>query len=196
MTRQQGYTLGMSILFQPHEWNELGPLLFTVVLHPRIHEINKNYKILLHAWHIDDGTITGDSVEVTKTLDIIQEIGSGLGLELNIHKTKTFWPSCNGSKLYGVSFIHWKNDVGVKLLRGTVSRNGGFIEGLSMKRAAKVVELMHLLLQSCSISKLFFGLRTRQPNHMEKSTISFDKELSRKVEDIMIGKCFFSGDLQ
>lgn len=59
-----------------------------------------------------------------------------------------------------------------------------------MKRAAKAVELMHLLLQlrnpqsellllrSCmGIAKFFFGLRTCQPTHMEKTTIWFDKEL-------------------
>ena len=33
----------------------------------------------------------------------------------------------------------------MKLLVGAVSRNEGFIEGLSMKRVVKTVELMHLL---------------------------------------------------
>lgn len=36
---------------------------------------------------------------------------------------------------------------GMKLLGGTVSRDEGFIEGLPMKRADRVVELIHLLSQ-------------------------------------------------
>jgi len=57
--------------------------------------------------------------------------------------------------------------LGVKLLRGAVSRDKCFIEGLAMKRASRAAELMHLLpqselllLRSCmGIAKFFFGLR-------------------------------------
>lgn len=62
--------------------------------------------------------------------------------------------------------------LGMKLLGGVVSRDEGFIEGLSMKRAIRAVEPMHLLpqlrdpqsefhlLRFCmGITKLFFGLR-------------------------------------
>jgi hypothetical protein len=37
--------------------------------------------------------------------------------------------------------------LGVKLLEGAVSRNKYFIEAVVMKRAARVVELMHLFPQ-------------------------------------------------
>ena len=62
-------------------------------------------------------------MEVTKTLNIIQEIGSGLGLELNIHKTKTFWPSCNGSKTRRGLFLSdiGRQMLGMELLGVTVS---------------------------------------------------------------------------
>ena len=82
-------------------------------------------------------------------LGIIQEFGPDLGLELNILKTELFWPSCDGRKrregLFPVGI--GRPVLGVKLLGGAVSRDGGFIEGLAMKRAAKEVELMHLLPQ-------------------------------------------------
>ena len=35
----------------------LGPLLFALVLHPLIHQIRDNCKLLLHAWYLDDGTV-------------------------------------------------------------------------------------------------------------------------------------------
>lgn len=53
-----------------------------------------------------------------------------------------------------------------------------------------------LLLRSCmGITKLFSGLRTCQPNHMEKETIWFDKEFLREVEEIMVGEGHFFWDL-
>jgi hypothetical protein len=71
----------------------LGPLLFALVLHPLIHKIRDNCKLLLHAWYLDDGTVVGDTREVAKALDIIRETCPGLGLDLNIRKTEIFWPS-------------------------------------------------------------------------------------------------------
>jgi len=46
------------------------------------------------------------------------------------------------------------------------------------------------------IAKLFFGLRTCQPIHMEEAAILFDKELREAVEDIVVGGGPFFGDLQ
>ena len=78
-----------------------------------------------------------------------------------------------------------------------------------MKRAFRAAELMHLLVQlrdpqsellllrSCKgIAKLFFGLRTCQPIHIEEAVILFDKELREAVEDIVVGGGPFFGDLQ
>ena len=77
----------------------LGPLLFAIVLHPLLHKIRDNCKLLLHAWYLDDGTLIGDSEEVAKALDIITVTGPKLGLQLNIKKTELIWPSCDGRKL-------------------------------------------------------------------------------------------------
>jgi len=78
-----------------------------------------------------------------------------------------------------------------------------------MKRASRAANLMNLLpllrdphselllLRSCmGIAKLFFGLRTCQPIHMEEATMLFDKELCEAVEDIVVDGGPFFGDLQ
>ena len=78
--------------------NLFWPLLFALVLHPLIHQIRGIYKILLHAWYLDDETIVGDSGGMARAINIIQEFGSRLGFELNIWTTKIFWPSCDGNK--------------------------------------------------------------------------------------------------
>jgi hypothetical protein len=189
----------------------LGPLLFALVVHPLIHKIRDNCKLLLHSWYLDDGTVVWDSMEVAKTLDIIREIGPGLGLHLNIRKIEIFWPSCNGNKLRQGLFPSdiGKPVLGIKLLGGVVSRDKRFIEGVAMKRAVRAVELMHLLpqlkdpqselilLRSCmGIAKLFFGLRTCQPIHVEEAAMLFDKELRGAIEDIVVVGGPYFGDLQ
>ena len=108
-----------------------GPLLFALVLHPLVHQIRDNCKLLLHAWYLDDRTVIGDSEEVTRVLDIIRAIGPILGLQLNITKIELFWPSCDGRKLHGGLF---PTDIRrpllrVKLLGGAVSIEASFISG-------------------------------------------------------------------
>jgi len=189
----------------------LGPLLFALVLHPLIHQIIDSCEFLLHAWYLDDGTLVVDSEEVAKALDIIRVFEPKLGLELNIRKTEIFWPSCDGNKHRGGLFPAdiGRPTLGVKLLGGAVNRDKGFIEGLTMKRASRAAELMHLLprlrdpqselllLRSCmGIAKLFFGLRTCQLIHIEEASVLFDKELCEAVEDIVVGGGPFLGNLQ
>ncbi|CAI8607699.1 unnamed protein product [Vicia faba] len=68
--------------------DSLGPLLLDLMLHPLIHQVRVNCKILLHTWYLNDETIIGDSHEVAKALVIISKIGPRLGHKLNIRKTK------------------------------------------------------------------------------------------------------------
>ncbi|KAK2458086.1 hypothetical protein QL285_005285 [Trifolium repens] len=46
------------------------------------------------------------------------------------------------------------------------------------------------------IAKLFFGLRTCQPIHVEEAAMLFDKELRGAVEEIVVGGGPYFGDLQ
>ncbi|XP_052622301.1 uncharacterized protein LOC128127679 [Lactuca sativa] len=188
----------------------LGPLLFAFMLHLLLHNIRDNCKLLLYAWYLDDGTLIGDSEEVAKALDIIKAIGPKLGLQLNINKTELFWPSSDGRKLREGLFavgIGWPS-LGVKLLGGAVSRDASFISNLAIKRDEGAVNLMRLLpqfsdpqselllLRSCmGIAKLFFGLRTCQPVHMEDAALLFDNGLCRTIEDIVVCGGPFFGDL-
>ncbi|XP_052627549.1 uncharacterized protein LOC128134140 [Lactuca sativa] len=189
----------------------LGPLLFAIVLHPLLHKIRDNCKLLLHAWYLDDGTLIGDLEEVAKALDTIMVTGPKLGLQLNIKNTELFWPSCDGRKLREGLFPAdiRRPPLGVKLLGGAVSRYASFIRSLAIKRAENAVNLMRLLpqlsdpqselllLRSCmGIAKLFFGLRTCQPVHMEEAAIFFDNGLRGAIEDIVVCGGPFFGDIQ
>ncbi|GJR34773.1 hypothetical protein Tco_1210457 [Tanacetum coccineum] len=152
-----------------------------------------------------------DSEEVARVFDIIKVSGPSLGLEFNIKKTEIFWPSCNGVKRREGLFLVdiQRPSLGVKLLGGVVSRNTYFISGMAMRRATNAVNLMSLLpqlhnpqselllLRSCmGIFKLFIGLRTCQPVHMEEATLFFDKGLRGSIENIVVCGGLFFGDLQ
>jgi len=78
---------------------------------------------------------------VAKALDTIWESRPELGLEVNIVKTQIFWTSYHGNNHRGGLFPLdiGRPTLGVQLLKGVVSRDRGFIEGLTMKRASKVV---------------------------------------------------------
>ncbi|XP_026438961.1 uncharacterized protein LOC113337505 [Papaver somniferum] len=61
----------------------LGPLLFALTLHPLVKNIASSCKLDLHAWYIDDGTIIGDTLEVSKALHIIETEGPDRLMVLN-----------------------------------------------------------------------------------------------------------------
>ncbi|KNA04698.1 hypothetical protein SOVF_197280, partial [Spinacia oleracea] len=70
----------------------LGPLLFSLVLHPLVCRIRDSFDLSLQAWYLDDGTIVGDTLVVGKVLELILEEGPHLGLHVNVEKTEVFWP--------------------------------------------------------------------------------------------------------
>jgi hypothetical protein len=94
------------------------------------------------------------------------------------------------------------------LFGGAVSRDKEFIDEVTMKRAVRAAELMHLLpqlkdpqsklllLRFCmGITKFFFGLRMCQSIHIEEAAMLFDKDLRGAVEDIVVGGGPYFGDL-
>nr|GEW73255.1 hypothetical protein [Tanacetum cinerariifolium] len=127
-----------------HEQGDpLGPLIFSLILHPLLHKIKDNCKLLLYVWYLYDETIIKDSKEVARELDIIKVSASGWFL-VDIRRPSS----------------------GVKLLKGAVSRDTYFISGLGMRRAANSIYLMSrlpqlhdmqselLLLRSCIVDAI------------------------------------------
>ncbi|GKE45000.1 putative reverse transcriptase domain-containing protein, partial [Tanacetum coccineum] len=153
----------------------LGPLLFSLALHPLVYTINQSCELTLQAWYLDDGTIVGDTLMVAKALDIIRSDGPGRGLFLNIDKTELFWPVEDPrGKVEGIFPINISRPLnGVKLLGGSVSLDADFCRDLTLKRVSKTISLMEaihklhdpqcelLLLRNCAgVAKLSYALRT------------------------------------
>ncbi|GJV12371.1 ankyrin repeat-containing protein ITN1-like protein [Tanacetum coccineum] len=189
----------------------LGPLLFSLVLHPLICKIRDSFSLSLHAWYLDDGTIVGDTVVVGKVLELIMEDGPGCGLHLNVDKTEVFWPKEDPrSRLAGIFPPNIARPLhGVKLLGGPASVDFDFCNELVMKRVAKTIELMDaiaeindpqcelLLLRSCTgISRLYFTMRTCPPRFFESAQRSFDVALRSSLERIVTASGPGFGDWQ
>ncbi|GJT86529.1 hypothetical protein Tco_1068246, partial [Tanacetum coccineum] len=165
------------------EGDPIGPLLFSLVLHPVICKIIDSFNLSLHAWYLDDGTIVGDIVVVGKVLELIMEDGPGCGLHFNVDKTKVFWP---------------KEDPQSRIVVWIV-----------MKRVAKTIGLLDdiakindpqcelLLLHSCvGISRLYFTMRTCPPRVFEYAQRSFDVALHSSLERIVTASRPGFGDWQ
>ncbi|GKA98975.1 putative reverse transcriptase domain-containing protein [Tanacetum coccineum] len=122
----------------------LGPLLFSLVLHPLICKIRDSFSLSLHAWYLDDGTIVGDTVVVGKVLELIMKDGPGCGMHLNVDKTEVFWPKEDPrSRLAGIFPPNIARPLhGVKLLGEPASVDFDFCNELVLKRVAKTIGLM------------------------------------------------------
>ncbi|GJT52464.1 hypothetical protein Tco_0978621 [Tanacetum coccineum] len=182
--------------------DSLGPLLFSLVLHPLICKIRDSFSLSLHAWYLDDDTIVGDTMVVGKVLELIMEDGPGCDLHLNVDKTEVFWPKEDPrSRLAGIFPPSIARPLhGVKLLGGPASVDFDFCNELVMKRVAKTIGLMDaiakindpqcelLLLRSCTgISRLYFTMRTCPPRVFESAQCSFDVALRSSLERISAG---------
>ena len=72
----------------------LGPLLFSLVLHPLALKIQESFPRLdLCVWYLDDGTIVGPVDVVFQAFKLLQVEGPALGLVLNVRKNEIWWPS-------------------------------------------------------------------------------------------------------
>ncbi|XP_026436183.1 uncharacterized protein LOC113334051 [Papaver somniferum] len=122
----------------------LGPLLFALTLHPLVKSIASRCTLDLQAWYLDDGTIIGDTLEVAKSLNIIETEGPSRGLYLNVKKTEFFWPSIDPrSTTDGVFPLDiGRPSNGVKLLGEPMSLDLNFINDMMLTRVNKTVQLM------------------------------------------------------
>ncbi|GJX99628.1 hypothetical protein Tco_0356647 [Tanacetum coccineum] len=122
----------------------LGPLLFALALHPLVHTINQSCELTLQAWYLNDGTIIGDTLMVSKALDIIMADGPTHGLFLNVDKTKLFWhvedPRGRVEGVFPINISRPLN--GVKLLGGSVGLDVGLCWDLDLKRVSKTISLI------------------------------------------------------
>ena len=72
----------------------LGPLLFSLTLHPIVERIKREVPDLnINVWYLDDGTLCGNPNNLMRALEIVEEDGPARGLFLNRGKSLLYVPA-------------------------------------------------------------------------------------------------------
>ena len=78
----------------------LGPLGFALTLHPIVKRIQEQVPgLTLNSWYLDDGTLVGFPDQLVAALNIIEQDGPALGLNLNRSKSLLFIPEEDDASL-------------------------------------------------------------------------------------------------
>ena len=178
----------------------LGPLAFSLSLHPVIERIKEEVPGLhINAWYLDDGTLCGSAEDLRAALAIVEEEGPPRGLHLNRGKSLLFVPQDS-------SLNHNPLPSDIPVTRGGFTLLGSpigppsFCEEVMGKRVQKVQDVLECLpdlqdsqmettiLRSClALPKVSFALRSCPPSHLKEATSTFDHAMLDAVSDLAGG---------
>ena len=178
----------------------LGPLLFSLALHPIAVRISKEIPNLkLNSWYLDDGTIAGSTRDVLKASKLIQEAGMQIGLKMNLAKCSLYWPSYMNKKdkynndIFDSSII--REEAGFRLL-GIPIGSDEFCKSYFLKQIDNVTQMLSKLtlledpqvalaiLRNCSsLCKVNYLLRSLPSTITREGSEKFDKEVIRTLEE-------------
>ena len=129
----------------------LGPLLFSLVLHPLALKIEADFPDLdLCVWYLDDGTIIGSVEDVHKVFELIQAEGPALGLHFEI-----WWPSRASPDPFPAD-VDRVDNAGVKLLGAPIGTKA-FTTDFVQKKLVALNEV-HKLLREVDNAQVEFAL--------------------------------------
>jgi len=179
----------------------LGPLLFSLVLHPLVEKIAREFPDLdLNVWYLDDGTIIGHKDDVHKVFLLIQEEGPRLGLHLNVQKNEIWWPNRAGDDPFPAGVVRVEN-TGVKLLGAPIGTREYTTKFVTKKLEAlrKVCEKLEAvddaqiefgLFRGClAYNKINHLLRTCPPDVIGPAVKLFDDHFQEILEKILRVPC-------
>lgn len=179
----------------------LGPLLFSLVLHPLVLKIQHKFpNLLLNVWYLDDGCIVGDMVDVHEVFELLQEDGPSRGLFLNVKKNEIWWPCRVGDDPFPAEVDRVSNE-GVKLLGAPVGTKAYTTE--FTKKKLKVLEEVCAVLKEVdnaqvelglfrgclSFNKINHLLRTCPPDLLEEALGQFDEHFHAILATILRLPC-------
>jgi len=179
----------------------LGPLLFSLVLHPLALKIEAEFPNLdLCVWYLDDGTIIGAMEDVYKVFQLIQKDGPALGLHLNVKKNEIWWPSRVGPDPFPVD-VDRVDNAGVKLLGAPIGTKAFTTDFVQKKldaldavckalREVNNAQVEFALFRGClSYNKINHLLRTCPPDLLEEALARFDEHFQNIVAEILRVPC-------
>src|SRR4051794_40397508 len=175
----------------------LGPLLFSLVLHPLALKIEAEFPNLdLCVWYLDDGTIIGSVEDVHKVFELIEVEGPARGLHLNVKKNEIWWPSRASPDPFPAD-VDRVDNAGVKLLGapiGTtdfVHKKLGALDAVcKLLREVNDAQVEFALFRGClAFNKINHLLRTCPPDLLEEALVKFDDHFQSMVAEILRVPC-------
>ena len=178
----------------------LGPLLFSLVLHPLLLRIRDEFSVTVGAY-LDDVTIAGSAQQVNDAVLFLRGSGPENGLVMSLSKSVVWSPL--GHTFNNIGYFQGMShsqDDGVELLGGAVSVSHEFSSTVVSKRVDKCIETMHrmldlrdpqlclMLLRACEgMPKLVYSWRTTPPEFLDEATPRFDQEILQALRWIVVG---------
>ena len=172
----------------------LGPLGFSLVLHPMVQKIKEQVPgHIINAWYLDDGTLCGSPDDQARALAIIESDGPPGGLYLNKAKSLHFIPlgsSAFHPHLHGIP----STSNGFTLLGSPIgpitfceaSALDWIQATMSNLRELQDAQMEMALLQSClSLPKLSFLLRSCPPAKITDVLNYFDNVMREGLSDLV-----------
>jgi len=179
----------------------LGPLLFSLVLHPLALRIVDEFPHLdLGVWYLDDGTIIGDVEDVFKVFQLIESEGPARGLVLNVKKNEVWWPTRASADPFPAEVDRVEN-AGVKLLEAPIGSREFTTE--FVKKELKALDEVCKALREVNDAQVEFGLfrgclsynkinhllRTCPPELLQDALERFDEHFQNMVAQILRVPC-------
>lgn len=178
----------------------LGPLLFSLVLHPLLVRLRDDFGLTVGAY-LDDLTVAGPSHRVSEAVRWLRAEGPRHGLHISPSKTVVWSPSGRDLRDLGLfdDLCH-STEEGVELLGGAVSESPSFNASVIAKRVDKCIATMHrmlelndpqlclMLLRSCEgMPKLVYSWRSIPPEFLQEAADRFEGELLEALRWIVAG---------
>ncbi|KAL5516253.1 hypothetical protein EMCRGX_G001539 [Ephydatia muelleri] len=171
--------------------DQLGPLLFSLVLHKVVSYIAQDREclpLLFNGWYLDDGVLLGHSQAVNRALTLIQKMGPSLGLFVNVSKCELFGCGDLSSFPPEMKVSRVPNLVILGAPIGDLIFCAKFV---AQKRADAAVllsqlaevgaedpQVAFLLLRQCAaFCKLVHLARSAPPSHIAEGLALFDKDV-------------------
>jgi Reverse transcriptase (RNA-dependent DNA polymerase) len=171
----------------------LAPLLFSLVLQELVSDLSSKVPHLkLNLWYLDDGHLSGKTVDLLAALALIRDVGPSLGLFLNLSKCVVF-----GKCTADFPSVIKRNPSGLVVLGSPIGSKSFVSEHINRIVCDAALILLQsqalmdpqkelLLLRCCSgATKMVYWLRTCRPDFLIDDILKFDRVIDDALQHIL-----------